>query len=389
LRHDRIKTGMIVLASIAIGWIAWLGNVLLLPAALCFPLLWAKSSSRASAALVAAGYFLAASRGLPLGVSTYYAADLWPGLLLWLLASVFFVLVHVVLWTEHQGWPRAMRYLTVVILMAVPPFGITGWAHPITAAGAIFPGLRWVGLAVTTVGLVGMTSRVWPAVAVILACFWICSAATWTDAKLPESWHAVELRMGPTLGRDNSLQRQQQLVKIAKEVASDARRNTVVLPESALGFWTPTAGRYWQSSLADITVKVIGGAVVIDADGYDNVLVEVSATGSRVLYRERMPVPGAMWQPWLRWLGHAGGARAHFFDNPVVDVGATKVAPLICYELLIVWPILQSMTHDPDIIVAVGNGWWTEGTSIIDIQRASAEAWARLFDKPVILSLNI
>jgi hypothetical protein len=128
---------------------------------------------------------------------------------------------------------------------------------------------------------------------------------------------------------------------------------------------------------------------VIDTGGYDNVLVEVSAKGSRVIYRERMPVPGAMWQPWLHWLGRAGGARAHFFDNPVVDVGATKVAPLICYEQLIVWPILQSMTHDPDIVVAVGNGWWTEGTAIVDIQRASAEAWARLFDKPFILSSNM
>jgi apolipoprotein N-acyltransferase len=136
-------------------------------------------------------------------------------------------------------------------------------------------------------------------------------------------------------------------------------------------------------------MTVIGGAVVIDAHGYDNVLVEVSAKGSRLVYRERMPVPGAMWQPWLSWFGQAGGARAHFFDNPVVDVGPTKVAAVICYEQLIVWLVLHSMTNDPDIIVAVGNGWWTDGTSIVDIQRASAEAWARLFDKPLVLSFNM
>lgn len=135
-------------------------------------------------------------------------------------------------------------------------------------------------------------------------------------------------------------------------------------------------------------MTVVGGAVVIDAGGYDNVLLEVSATGSRVFYRERMPVPGAMWQPWLRWLGQTGGARAHFFDNPAVNVGSTEMAPLICYEQLIVWPVLQSMTHNPDIIVAVGNSWWAADTSIVDIQRASAEAWARLFDKPLVLSFN-
>ena len=47
------------------------------------------------------------------------------------------------------------------------------------------------------------------------------------------------------------------------------------------------------------------------------------------------------------------------------------------------------MLHDPDIIVAVGNGWWTSGTSIIAIQRANAVAWARLFNKPLVISFNI
>jgi hypothetical protein len=46
------------------------------------------------------------------------------------------------------------------------------------------------------------------------------------------------------------------------------------------------------------------------------------------------------------------------------------------------------MLYEPDIILAVGNGWWTAGTSIVEIQRASAAAWAALFDKPLVLSFN-
>ncbi len=41
--------------------------------------------------------------------------------------------------------------------------------------------------------------------------------------------------------------------------------------------------------------------------GYDNVMVEVSAAGAAVLYRERMPVPLSMWQPWLAWIGEPAG----------------------------------------------------------------------------------
>ncbi len=70
-------------------------------------------------------------------------------------------------------------------------------------------------------------------------------------------------------------------------------------------------------------------------------------------------------------------------------VGTTRIAPLICYEQLIVWPVLQSMLHSPDIIVATGNGWWTAGTPIVAIQTASVTAWAKLFDQPLVLAFNM
>jgi hypothetical protein len=133
---------------------------------------------------------------------------------------------------------------------------------------------------------------------------------------------------------------------------------------------------------------VIAGAAVVRHGGYDNVMVAVPGESAAVLYRERMPVPVSMWQPWRGWFGEAGGARADFFANPVFELGGKRIAPLICYEQLILWPALQSALHAPDLIVASGNGWWTAGTSIVAIQRASAEAWARLFGIPLVTAFN-
>lgn len=95
-----------------------------------------------------------------------------------------------------------------------------------------------------------------------------------------------------------------------------------------------------------------------------------------------------MWQPWRSLLGESGGAQAHFFANPMVDIAGRRIAPLICYEQLIVWPILQSMLHHPEMILAVGNGWWAKDTNIPAIQSASVQAWARLFDTPLVMSFN-
>lgn len=373
--------------------------MLLLPLALFFPLLWSKASSRSIAAFVAAGYFLAASRGLPQGVANFYSADLWPGLVLWVIASASFVIVHAVFWTKPRSGDssrkkgtdaaRALRYLTVMVLMALPPFGITGWAHPLTAAGVLFPGWGWWGLGATAILLVLIIGRRWQIAIAVLGGLYVWSATNWTPPKPAPGWIAVDLKRGAQLGRNGSLQYHRDLiVRVRKAVDAAKEVRVAALPESALGFWTPTVARDWQEGLRGSNLTVIAGAAVIDSEGYDNVLVAISADAANIFYRERMPVPGSMWQPWLRWSGQGGGARADFFGNPVVQIDGTRIAPLICYEQLIVWPILQSMLHSPDLIVAVGNGWWTEDTSIVAIQKASASAWARLFDLPIILAFN-
>ncbi|WP_421459879.1 conjugal transfer protein TraB [Agrobacterium tumefaciens] len=395
----RWKSILLIIAAIACGWVGWSGEVLLLPLAMFFPLLWAISSSRSIAALVAASYFLAGSRGLPQGVTNFYSADLWPGLLLWVVASASFVAVHAVFWTKPRGEnaserkgtdaARALRYLIVIVLMALPPFGITGWAHPLTAAGVLFPGWGWCGLVATAILLVLMTGRRWQIAVAVLGGLHVWSATNWTPPKLTPGWIAVDLKQGGTLGRDGSLASQRDLidtVRKAAEAGEDVR--VAVLPESALGFWTPTVARVWQEGLRGSNLIVIAGAAVIDPRGYDNVMSALSADAANVLYRERMPVPGSMWQPWLRWTGHGGGAGADFFANPVVEVDGVRIAPLICYEQLILWPVLQSMLHSPEVIVAVGNGWWTENTAIVAIQKASAIAWARLFDLPIVMAFN-
>ncbi|TPP06031.1 conjugal transfer protein TraB [Rhizobium glycinendophyticum] len=388
MRRELVRTGLLVTLSISAGWIGWSGDALLLPVTGAFPMLWSLAVTRLQASVISAVYFLAASRGLPQGAANFYSSDIWPGLLLWLVASSAFVAVHAVLWADRKGWQKPLRYLAACVAMAVPPFGILGWAHPITAAGVLFPGWGWWGLGAMAAGLIVMTTRYRPAAALAVAGFWLWSAAEWTPPILPTSWTAVDLEMGASLGRDAALQRQQDLIDIVRRHPPGT---TVVFPESALGFWTPTLARFWHMGLTGTELTVIAGAALIDGRGYDNVLVTISSQRTEILYRERMPVPGSMWQPWRRLIGggdDVAGARAHFFANSVVEVGTAKVAPLVCYEQLLVWPVLQSAFHRPDAIIAVGNGWWTLGTSIIDIQRASSEAWARLFDLPLVISFN-
>jgi hypothetical protein len=78
------------------GWIGWCGELRLLPVSLLFPLLWSKATSRMVAGLIAAGYFLAASRGLLQGVANFYGSNGYEGYLLWVVAAAGFVAFHVI-----------------------------------------------------------------------------------------------------------------------------------------------------------------------------------------------------------------------------------------------------------------------------------------------------
>lgn len=135
-------------------------------------------------------------------------------------------------------------------------------------------------------------------------------------------------------------------------------------------------------------MSVMAVAAVVTEEGYDNVLLLLGNQEGRVFYRQRMPVPIAMWRPWERFSVGPGGTPARFFANPVVEISGTRIAPFICYEQLLLWTVLHSMLYDPEVIVLTGNGWWTTGTNIISVQKASAAAWASLFGKGLVTGFN-
>jgi len=282
---------------------------------------------------------------------------------------------------------KTLCYAIAAVLMSIPPFGILGWGHPLTAAGIVFPGWGWWGLSAMATFLLTMTTRAWWVAAVILGMLTLRSAWLWTEPLPPENWIGIQTNFGG--GADQDLALSQQLETLEMILAAwNQGAKVVALPEGALDMWTPTVERLWVRLLAGHDLTVLAGASLVDETGYENVILQITNAGATMAYRQRMPVPIAMWQPWLRLWGSQAGATAHLFADPTFEVGMLRIAPLICYEQLLVWPALQSVWRAPDALVAISNVWWTNGTRIVAIQQASAVAWSRLFDLPLILSAN-
>ena len=152
-----------------------------------------------------------------------------------------------------------------------------------------------------------MTTRAWPLAGAGIGVAIALSALAWTDPEPPEGWAGIDTTFDyQVAGEHAGYAQQMTTIALVRRAVEDGAA-TIVLPESALGLWTSTTERLWVRNLADLDVVVAGGAVIVNESGYDNVMIELTDEGARILYRERMPVPISMWRPWA-----SGGASAQF-----------------------------------------------------------------------------
>ncbi|MCL4853792.1 MAG: hypothetical protein KJZ78_20740 [Bryobacteraceae bacterium] len=149
--------------------------------------------------------------------------------------------------------------------------------------------------------------------------------------------------------------------------------------------WTAATDEFWRASITGSgkTLLVGAGLPIPGAQNYNNSIVIVSEI-RRAEVHQRIPVPGGMWTPFRR----DGGFALNLFAPGTADVGGQRIAILICYEQLLVWPILRSAIERPTLLIAVSNEVWTANTRIPVIQKSCVRAWARLFGLPVLSAIN-
>jgi hypothetical protein len=118
---------------------------------------------------------------------------------------------------------------------------------------------------------------------------------------------------------------------------------------------------------------VLFGAIA----AHDNVLLARGLTQNR--YRQRIPIPVAMW---------GNGIHAHVWGTGIMAVSGKRAAVLLCYEQILTLPALQSFLDKPDVIAAPSNLYWAAGTSIEKSETLCVSSWARLFHVPYLRATN-
>ena len=376
------------------GAIAWSGHLQAIPMSLVAPLFVYGAKSRTHAYALMFCYYGAASWPLIPGARAFFGEHGTPliGLVLCLGAAALLALPWGLLFSRGRG--RAAFCVPLCILLtAIPPFGIIGWASPLLSAGVLFPGSKWFGL-VLIFGFLSL-ARFKPAETV--CCLALCAMVAhfhYTQPQIPSGWEAVNTNYGGAGQGESDFRTEYNTHQSMQMTILKSQASVLLFPEHVVMHWNESTNAFWGETLNALTTHhrtvLIGAGINLpgtprnpfDQARYLNVLLARGEENTAV-YRQRIPVPIAMWKPF-----GDGGVPLKLVARGTIRLRDQKAAVLICYEQVLVWPFLSSALEHPTILLTASNDYWAKNTPIPAIQQSSAASWARLFNLPMLSASN-
>ncbi len=351
----------------------------LLAAPLLVPVV-SHAGSRARRWLVAATYFLAGSSGLPAGAATFFgpAPETLRGYSLWI-ASASLLAAPWIAASDSIG------VLVALALDALPPLGCVGWLSPLSAAGALYPGMGLGGLALLCALLGSLAARKRSMVVLGIVVAGVANIRFLDRGAFPAAppgWTGVDTRIGP-LSRtilDATRQRTVWLGTVERRTR-DAR--VVVLPETIAGPWWPGTAAQIRTAVPAGQIWLLGATFATDR-GFEDAVMSVHAgqSGATPLFASPFPVPISMWHPWSHDSYRAiGWERAR-------TVAGRRVWTALCYDQLLPWVWIEGLLQRPQVVLALSNDWWARGTDVAAIQAASVWSWTRLMGAALVQAQN-
>jgi hypothetical protein len=367
--------------------IAWSGHTLTIPLALLFLVFLSTAKTRGVAYAISIGYYAGATWQIVPGAAMFYGHHANPVqvLGLWAGASSLLAAPWAILWSRRRASRLWTSQLTL-LLLALPPLGIIGCASPLIAAGVLFPGMAWIGLGLTVL-VCGLLCS-YPALGLAVAIVFTVPAHVLYHAQVaPQDWHAENTHFGG-VGLDTPTPlAEYQAAQSIQQTALNSDARVILFPETVVTNWNPGTDLFWKPTIG--VLRSQGKTILVGANRFDptsrhyfNSIV-IRGTDERPDFVQRIPIPIAMWTPLSKT-----GVPLRLDAPGVIEIAGHKAAIVICYEQLLVWPVVDSFMRHPTLLLGTANDYWARTTTIPEIQHACLESWAKLFRVPLLWAQN-
>jgi hypothetical protein len=385
-----------VCGAALMGGIAWSGAPGALGLALLAPAVILSGASRRAVAARALAYFAAATWPIVPSAAVFFGdggstLQLLPAAVAgWALIAVANAAPWALL-SPRRPACRVVSLLLGLLLPALPPLALIGLASPLAGLGALLPGTGIVGALAYTIVAIKWVGTRGPqrigAVAVLLGLAVLAHATPSSENRAGPRWQGVSTTLGtpepvaPRIGDRDAIER-------LRRTLGHTSADHVVLPESAFRDWRTSTDAFleplWRRLKADRRTVLFGVQRLNPATGHQESLLLVrGATRGEV--SQHYPVPVSMYR-----FGAPGSAPLRWREPYALPVGEERVAVLICWEQLLLAPMLSVLLESPSPtrLVAVSNLYFARGTPVARIQQAAVASWAQLLGVPHVYASN-
>ena len=383
---DAKRTTLLFAVAAALGGAGWGGRPSLHCFALLFPFLYLQSRRRLDA-LSALFYYAAATWAVIPGSEAFFRTAKNPifPILIWAALSGLGLAPWILFYSRRSLTVSAVAALSV---LAIPPLSLVTVAHPLIAAGDWYPGTRWGGLCLPILLILGYRRLGHLAVVAILIGASIATHAVYERPGPDPHIVAIHTDLGRVPLRDPSGTATEKQEASIQRIALAHPDTLLILPESVLPNWSPMHEARWASTFALLrerhTGLLIGTTIPIpNTEANRNVLLSRGFT-ERLSYVQRVPVPLGMW----RFGEDHGGFPLMLRFPSTIRVWGRRAGVLLCYEQLIVWPAIETLAQNPELLIAPSNIYWASKTTIPANQHLAAQDWADLWAIPLYEASN-
>jgi hypothetical protein len=381
-----LRTALVFSLAFAFGTAGWSGKPSLNSLALLYPFVYLQSRRRLDA-LSSALYYAGATWSVIPGSENFFgtAGSLVLPLLIWIVLAAVSAAPWVALYNRRF---LPLETVAAIITLSLPPFSLVTVAHPLISVGQWFPGTRWFGLCLPLILILAYRRLGTPFTLAVLVGASLAAHARFHRPQQDPRIVAVNTRFGGPATRDilgSTLQGQETAMQ---RIALTHPDTLILFPESIIPTWTPTHDERWASTFAQLQARhtglLIGTTIpVANTQANRNVLLSRGYT-ERLSYVQRVPVPLGMWH----FDDKRNGFPLMLRYPATIRIWDRRAGVLICYEQLLVWPALQTLSRNPDMLLAPSNLYWASGTIIPSIQHVSAQDWADLWAIPLYEASN-
>ena len=432
-------------STIAIGLGVSTGHPAGIIAAAGMPLACLIPGTRKAAFKSSLAYYLAGLWPMVPGLDRYLGQSTYPFIpvTLWVLTGALLSAPWAIVWTSERHVDYLWRVPLALLATAVPPLGIIGLISPLTAAGYLFPGTAWFGLMAIALlpGILLSTHsldvRRRCAVSILVTTLGVGLAiggrvVSPGNAKSIPGWMAVNTNFGDVSRPFQAFA----AARYMESKAAAASARVIIFPEAVVPRWSDATAAFWHESLdrcrARGQILVVGAGLPAQSEsepedrerlrvlqsydfgaaldvlkgridkesvpglessvtphGLSRPLPDRSENGALILgiesamFYQRVPVPIGMWRPFSK-----DGVPLRLWAPGILAIDHQRTAVLICYEQMLVFPVLASLLRHPSVIVGLSNTFWFDGTTVPRYQATALQAWAKLFHLPLFSAVN-